>query len=64
MFHSNGDEIEEIVRETDEEIFSVYPEMRGNHNMSGMKHPFYYSKWSFNERSRSVDRPVSPFVFC
>ena len=64
MFFSHGDEIEEIVRETDKEIFCVYPEMRGNHNVSSMKHPFDYGKWSFNERSRSVDRPISPFVFC
>ena len=63
MIFLNSHEVKEIVRETGEEIFRMDPEVCSNHHMPGMKHPFDHCKRSFNERSCSADRPVSPLVF-
>jgi len=62
MIFLNSHEVKEIVRETGEEIFRMDPEVYSNHHMPGMKHPFDYCKWAFNQRSCSADCPVSPFV--
>jgi hypothetical protein len=61
---SNRTTIEEIVRKTSTEFFCLDPKISGNQNMTAKKNPFEDKKRLFNKRSRSIDRPVSLFVFC
>ena len=60
---SDSNEVEEIIGETGEKNFDMRPEMRGNHQMTGMERAFDHRARTFHQRAGSADRPVSSFIF-